>query len=567
MECLKRNKYFIFLILFCFFFYISGIKWGIPSNKLNDLYFYKKGNLEKALKLIKNYKDEIWKGYGYFLTLHPGEAERKLPRNLYNPIRSYHPDEYFVIKVISVMQPEKFNFNPYQFAIGGTYLYLVGFILFILSKFNFIKLIKDISFYFYNLEEIGKFYIVGRTITTFYGIGIILLSYLVVKKIYPKESQRRLFLIPFLISVTPLMILNSSYMYVDVPGIFWIMVCLYYSLKTIDNPSFKKFFIVGIFSGLAAGTKITFIVSIIIPLLTSFLIYKRPKNIIISSIYSAGGLILSFGITNPYFFITFPLPIVELSEHTPLSFSGKFYFNALGYGIGWPVFIVCLIGLFNKINFMDKRRLILFGWAIFYFLFISLFSKNFARYILPLVPSFIILGFEIWIKEWKKFNILKNITLGLFVLFTFIYGMSYKMLFIKENIRTEAGMWIKENIPEGSSIGVTEIPWQFQMPPFDYYVYKVDVTGYNIEELKKKQPEYFILSSFQAPIPPYPLRLQKERINFYNEFVKSGLYQIEKKFEKYPSFAGINFRFKSLPEDLIYLNPTIVVYRKIAYNK
>ncbi|HOL22758.1 MAG TPA: hypothetical protein PLQ41_07910, partial [bacterium] len=137
---------------------------------------------------------------------------------------------------------------------------------------------------------------------------------------------------------------------------------------------------------------------------------------------------------------------------------------------------------------------------------------------------------------------------------------------IKENIRTEAGIWIKENIPAGSSIGVTEVPWQFQMPPFDYYVYRVVVTGYNTEELKKSQPDFFILSSFQAPIPPYPMRLQKERVKFYKEFIESGLYTEEKRFEKYPSFAGITYRFKTLPEDLIYLNPTIVVYRKISYN-
>ncbi|MCM8829914.1 MAG: hypothetical protein NC824_02830, partial [Candidatus Omnitrophica bacterium] len=130
--------------------------------------------------------------------------------------------------------------------------------------------------------------------------------------------------------------------------------------------------------------------------------------------------------------------------------------------------------------------------------------------------------------------------------------------------RTEAGIWIKENIPTGSKIGVTEVPWQFQMPPFDYYAYRVEVTGYNIEEVQKKKPEYFILSSFQAPIPPYPLRLQEERINFYNEFISTGLYREEKRFERYPSFTGITFRTKQLPEDLIYLNPTIVIFKKIS---
>ena len=145
--------------------------------------------------------------------------------------------------------------------------------------------------------------------------------------------------------------------------------------------------------------------------------------------------------------------------------------------------------------------------------------------------------------------------------------MSYTILFQQENIRTKAGIWIKKNIPLGSSIGITEVPWQLQMPPFDYYAYRLETTGYNIAELKEKQPEYFLLSSFQAPIPPYPLRLQEERISFYNGFIESGLYSEEKRFEKSPTFAGICFKAKQLPEDLIYLNPTIVVFKRQAGDK
>jgi len=565
MELLRKNRISIFLILLCLSLYLLGIDWGVPSPKSNELYFYNKENVNRRLEEIKNYKENLWKGYGYYLAMHPEEEEKKLPRNLYNPIRSYHPDEYFCIKVLASMNPQNFDFNPYQFTIGGVYIYLIGLILFLFSRFKIINLTKNLGFYFLHPEEIGKFYIIGRLITTFYGIGVIILSYLIAKKIYTK-SQKAL-LISSVISITPLLILNSSYMYVDIPGLFWIMLCLYYSLEIFEKPSYKNFFITGVLSGLALGTKIPLFTSIFIPFISLILTYKNTGKFIASAIYILGGAILSFSITNPYFFITFPSPFVELKQHTPMSFSGRFYLNALGYGIGWPIFILCMIGLFlNKKNLLEKKRILLLGWSIFYFLFISVFSKNFARYILPIVPPLIILGLDIWTWEIKKLNLLKNSILWICILYTFVYGLSYKSLFIKENIRTEAGIWIKENIPAGSSIGVTEVPWQFQMPPFDYYVYRVVVTGYNTEELKKSQPDFFILSSFQAPIPPYPMRLQKERVKFYKEFIESGLYTEEKRFEKYPSFAGITYRFKTLPEDLIYLNPTIVVYRKISYN-
>ena len=76
------------------------------------------------------------------------------------------------------MQPKKIDFNPGQYTVGGAYLYLVGFILFLLSRLNLIKLTTDMGFYFLNPDKIGVFYIVGRTITILYGLGIIFFSYL-----------------------------------------------------------------------------------------------------------------------------------------------------------------------------------------------------------------------------------------------------------------------------------------------------------------------------------------------------------------------------------------------------
>jgi len=560
------------LVFWIIFFFPIGIKWGIPSRKTNDLYFYNKEELFHTLDEIKKYKEEIWKGYGYYLALHPEEAEKKLPRNLYNPVRSYHPDEYFVIKSIASIKPENLDFNPYQFTVGGVYLYLIGILILISSKIGFITLTKDLSFFFTHPEEMGKFYLIGRMITAIYGMGIIILAFLIARKTIYKNSNYSFIFAAFL-SLTPLMILNSSYMYVDIPGLFWIMASMYLTLLAIERFSFTRIVLSGIFAGLACGTKITFITALFIPLSGIFLIHTNWKKIITSIFFTFAGFLMAFSITNPYFFITFPAPLYELSEHTGRIFSGSFYLKSLFYGMGSSLFILCLTGiisnivLINRCNIYQKKVFLLnLSWCIFFFFFISSFSKNFARYILPVVPSLIILGtIGYFILYEYLYPVLKKcltIILLLVLCWTFIYGMAFKMLFVKENIRTEAGVWIKENIPQGSSMGVTEVPWQFQMPPFDYYVYPVVVTGYNIEELKKKQPDFFILSSFQAPIPPYPLRLQEERKRFYEEFMKSGLYSEIKRFERYPSFLCITFKNRTLPEDLIYLNPTIVIFSK-----
>ncbi len=550
----------------------SGIYWGLPSVKLNRLYFTDGKNVIEHIDALKKYPlEESWKGMGAHLVQHPEETERKLPRSKYNPIRSYHPDEYFIIKSLSTMKPGEFNFNPHQFTVGGAYLYPVGGLIFLLSKLKVITVVPDISYYFLNPQEIAKFYIVGRVITTFYGVGIILLVYFLLAKLASRKWQSLTGAL--LLLFAPLMLLNSLYMYVDIPGVFWIMACLFTTVLFMERFSFRRVFLAGIFAGLACGTKITFLVAFFIPLLGMALIYNNWKNFIKGVCLTFTGFFIMFFVTNPYFFLTFPAPLIELGQHTEQAFSGMFYLKSLFYGMGMPLFFFCLAGMLSAVILLKKQNtyqrkitVLLLSWTVFFFVFISLFAKNFARYILPAIPSLVIMGSIGWFRLYERlYPANKKFLSAVFIfvaLWTFVYGMSYKMLFIRENIRTEAGVWIKENIPAGSSIGVAEVPWQFQMPPFDYQRYNVVVTGYDFKRVEGTKPDYFILSSFQAPFPPYPLKLQQERVAFWEEFRGSKLYEERKTFQKFPQFLAFVFRTKVLPEDLIYLNPTIIVFEK-----
>lgn len=575
MDISKRIPSKLFVCLFITVISIlllSGIKWGVPADNLKRLYFTDEQDIKRHTETLEQYSlKEAWKGFGVYLSLHPEEEDRKLERSNYNPIRSYHPDEYFVIKSLSAMEPGKFNFNPRQFAVGGVYLYPVGGLIFLLSRLRLITLVSDINYYFYHPEEMAKFYIAGRAVTVLYGAGIILLAYLLLAKFTSRKWQSLAGAL--LLLFTPLMLLNSLYMYVDIPGLFWIMACLYATVLFMERFSFRRVFLAGIFAGLACGTKITFLVSFFIPFLGMFLLRQDLRKIIRGICLAFGGFFIAFFVTNPYFLLTFPAPLIELGQHTERVFSGAFYMKSLFYGLGIPLFLFCLTGIINasilmkKQNTYQRKATVLFmSWVLFFFLFISLFSKNFARYILPAVPPLVILGSIGWFGLYERLRpgYKKFLSAGFIFIavWTFVYGMSYKMFFLRENIRTEAGVWIKENIPAGSSIGVTEVPWQFQMPPFDYYRYDVVVTGYDFDRAEETKPDYFILSSYQASIPPYPLKLQQERSTFWEEFRNSGLYKEKKVFQKFPQFLGFTFRTEVLPEDLIYLNPTIVVFEK-----
>ncbi|MCK5595252.1 hypothetical protein KAI19_03660, partial [bacterium] len=118
-------------------------------------------------------------------------------------------------------------------------------------------------------------------------------------------------------------------------------------------------------------------------------------------------------------------------------------------------------------------------------------------------------------------------------------------------IRTEAGEWIAKNIKQSSTIGMTEIPWQYQIPPIDENRCKLVIVGNDYSALQKKKPDYFITSNIQYVFNPLP--------EFFNNLFASQDYEICKVFYKPLSFLGIKFNQFDASEDFWYINPIIVV--------
>lgn len=536
---------------------LTGIRWGVPSMELNGLYFSRAEVAEEFLAGVRSRPVKML----------DEDDPSKLPRSVYNPIRTYHPDEYYIIKSMAVIKPGEMDFHPRQFTIGGAYLYPLGALIFLCSKAGMLNLTRDITHYFANPGDIARIYVFGRFVTLVFGMGIVLLVYMMALDVW--KEKKTAFWAGFLTIFSPLFLLNIHFMYVDIPAIFWVMLSLFFSVRYCSGPYRYAPFLMGASAGLAAGSKLTFILSFFIPSLAFLMTLKRDtvRRAVRNVFLAAAGFVLLFVTTNPYFlFILKELFFGAGKSNVSFSFQPWFYFQSLTAGMGAPLFYLAVSGVvFALKRNYEKEKILLLGWVVFFFLMLSSSAGKFARYALPVVPPLIISGAGFWLNPYpgrKIQRILKRTAAVLAVIFTFIYGTAYETLFVRENVRTMAGKWIKENIPAGSSVGVTEVPWQFQMPPFDYAAYDLTVTGYDAAEADKRKPDYFIISSFQAPVPPYPLRLQKERADFWKEFNSLGMYREKKVFRKMPSLLGITFRKDVLPEDLMYLNPAIIVFEK-----
>jgi len=555
---IKNGKYdVLILMLITLVAGLTGIRWGVPSPELNNLYFSRAEVTEEFLAGVG----------GRPVKMLDDDDASKLPRSVYNPIRTYHPDEYYIIKSMAVIKPGEMDFHPRQFSIGGAYLYPLGALIFLCSKTGFLYLTRDIAHYFAHPVDIARIYFLGRFVTLVFGMGIVLLVYLTAHIIW--KEKRTAFLAGILTIFSPLFLLNIHYMYVDIPAIFWVMLCMYFSVRYCSGPYRHAPFLMGASAGLAAGSKLTFILSFFIPALAFLLTVKRDsvRRALKNVLMSGAGFVLLFVITNPYFlFILKELFLGAGKSNVSFSFEPWFYFQSLTAGMGAVLFYFAVFGvIFGLRRDYGKEKILLLAWIVFFFLMLSSSAGKFARYALPVIPPLIIAGAGFWFNPsgGRKITVvLKKTAYVLAIAFTLVYGTAYETLFVRENVRTSAGRWIKENIPAGSSVGVTEVPWQFQMPPFDYAAYDLNVTGYDFPAAAERKPDYFIISSFQAPIIPYPLRLQKERMDFWSELIHSGMYREKKAFRKAPSFLGLHFKRDVLPEDMIYLNPSIVVLER-----
>ena len=548
---------------------LLGINWGLPSKERNNIYFSTKQSLETHINLLDPKKiKEAWKSWGPYDLMHPEERSKRLPRSLFNPIRSYHPDEYGIIKVLSYMNPKKLKLKPFTFSMGGTQVYLIGLILGILSLIKIIVLTTDIKYYFINPEVMAHIFLVGRITNAVYATGTIALTYLISRRFCAHKIFSILSCI--LLGFTPLFILNSHYMYLDIPMLFWIYFAVYNGLNIIRHGEFRSYIFSGIGIGLAAGSKMTAVFSVVILVLAHLLyIYENKSQKFLSKYFLLGILscVGAFLFSNPFFLFGLPGTVQEVKTLGIISPDFKFYISALRYGLGTALCILCMIGIGSFLaNKKEKQSLLLFGWIILYFAFISMFAQKFYRYILPVVPCIIILatyGIELLWRKIKLTRIPILITTAFVCFITLCYGSAYLKLIAKRNVRTEAGEWIVKNIKQSSTIGMTEIPWQYQIPPIDENRYKLIIVGNDYSALQKKKPMYFLTSNTQYGFSHTIPEIKKGALSagFFHDLFASRDYEIYKVFYKPLSFMGIRFNQFGTSQDLWYINPIIVVLK------
>lgn len=563
---MKRHAglFFITIIVICL--EVLGIQWGIPKDAYRRFY-YKDGNVPVDINSItEEYVKKSWEKSRLSL------EEGKIPRSVFNILRSFHPDEHNILKSISNMNPHSMDFNPHFFEYPSFLIYFTAFLLLIASLLGMIKVTSDISFYFMNPGEMGKFFLLGRSGVVFLSILGVILLYKTAENFFDRKTA---LLSSFMLGITPLYMLNSHFMTVDIPMVFWIIVALYLFSLFWKNNRVAFFYMASIALGFAAGTKYPAVfIWLMIPLM-----YAGKKEKVKAIFYSV--VVKALLLATIIFFFTTPYAILSFNEFkrdllyqvTLRGFAKGFSLKKRFCGFLTNSSLVMIsgcsllsvfffAGIVYAIIKKGKEKLFLAGLLFAFIPLLLTGGFKYARYYLIVLPFMIVLAAS-FISAFSENKYGKSIfTKAVFMVALFVpclKSFSYAIHMNGKDVRIDAAEFIDTNIPFQSRIVFTRDPWVFEVPPVNRYNYNMSVVEIGDGLLEVEQDSYLVVGELQYFLA-YGSRIENEKILIKK--IEDYGYTVERVFRKFPHIFNITFDTDKTVHDIIYTHPAIYLFKK-----
>jgi len=575
----------ILLAVATFIMGLVGINWGLPSEARNKLDFYDRP--PEAPQISQEVMERSWEYFPEFSWWpgHQGSVENlsvRTPRWLFNPIRSYHPDEYVVLKSISNMNPSKWDLDTKFFAWPSLFTYVVAAVLKIASILGLVTLRPSLGFYYEHPDQMARVYLVGRLVVCVFGAGTVAAVYFLGKRLLDWYGGLAAAAVMLL---CPAFVVYLHELEPDVPMLFFVTLALIACARIAEGASWRPYVVAGLFTGLAAGCKYDAAYVVLVLAIAHFIGEFQTKSWGAAlSLRSWGRLLvglvcaaLVFVVTNPYQVVHFR-EVWWVASHAvatvwfPLPIPAALIpWHMLTVSLGMGALFFAVVGVF-----MGGRKTLFLSIAlVLLYILQACSASQYIRHYLVLFPFIAVLS-----AGWIKFVVTTTATavsprrraaiigvLSVFFASVVVFplaNVSWAFLrqFTGVNTRDAAGKWIAAHVPAGAKLALVAQPWQYTTPPLDTARYKIVITGYDYDKLEAERPEYLILSSADFAHPyglSLPLRQKLEFETCVRILGKPRKTDFERPLNPLcrPLFV-VGFTW---PEDMLFTNPRVEIHR------
>jgi len=561
-----------------------GLGWGIPSQRRTRL----EGASPAARGLSKEVLQESWRHWGS-----RGRRSRwanAYPRHLFNPIRSYHPDEYQVFKSLSNMVPRRLDFDPGNYIYPSLHTHLVGAALGACSLLGVVRLQRGLDYYFDHPGQMGRLYLAGRALSLLAAAGTLLLVWRLGEKM-----QRGVGLLALgLLAAMPAFGVHSHNLTRDTCAALAVVALFACCRKLAQTGAAKWYDLAGAMAGLCVAMQyFAAVLWALIPL-SALLRFRREGG---SARSVAAGVGVSLLVMVAVFFLVCPYHLLNADRfladfRSETGHVGEGGVLARIVSLGWATHLprmmpalmtwpMAVVALFGVVVALVRRRdddWLLVAWLALWAGVVGFDGRSYSRYYVPLLPGLALLGARglllageglrgVLRVRWARVGVSAVVLIGV-VGPAAAMTWAWSRLYALENVRTVAGQWIASELPEGARIGVTKWPWQFEMPPIDPGRFRLAVledssrrSPHDRERLGHLRPDYFVTSSFQCgKIEQSRAELEDEADRFWHFLLVN--YRVLMEFRVRLWLFERPIDLSRYPEDMRYVSPVIYVLER-----
>lgn len=493
---------------------------------------------------------------------------------------TYNCDESTCLTKLQGINPSKLDFNPvsekFDLALseGTFHFYIYALTLKLISFTKWLTLTTSKEYYFNNIQEWSKFYLVGRLLSVFFGVFTVIITYVLAKRIY---NLRVALLSALFVAIMPSHVIHSRYIIMNVPGLFWIILSFLFFKNILDYGRVKDYLLAGVSIGFAISTRYS-AAPLSLMLIFIYILSDKSMRNMRKIFFCAIAIVLAFIIGEPYAILDHNNFIRGVTAVSGVVAGQKFNLiknivavsNSFIDGLGLFLFIVTLLGIILAMINKKKEDIMFLIWIfINVVFFVRAGASATSGRILPALPFVVMLGARFIDFGWTKIPLIGRSFTFIIVVSGLLFYFAYFQLLSQIDIRDLSSKWIMANIPQNSTIGLICEPSAFspgiidrkyRYPEhkhlLDYNFICLDKDGWvgsiGYDRLQEFRPDYLVLIDHEIEMLGGNGIVSKIKLNYG--------YREVKRFEK--MFSVLNFRLRNKIPPMLYIPNSILILQR-----